>query len=285
MAAPPVAGEPLSPELIARTCQSLAQIYAAAKYVEVFVDEVRSWPIVQLALERQRVAARTPRSSRREAAEAAALELMALPPEQWAVVLAALAPPQQKATLQRVLAAAGPFTRTEPDRAHRLGGSILRVVRSDRLPPRAPLLRRRLAGHALLLRARALMTLGAYADALPVVAEAHATFPRDVTCARDRMQAQLLRGQLLGATGHVADALQTLNACAEFAVDRMDMPELVDALAAAAVVLCTCREYGVARSALALAAHVAGRPGNEASLPALHASLAECAFLGYPDDS
>jgi hypothetical protein len=51
------------------------------------------------------------------------------------------------------------------------------------------------------------------------------------------------------------------------------------------VVLCTCRQYAVARSALALAAHVAGRPGNEALLPPLHASVAECAFLGYPDTS
>jgi hypothetical protein len=277
-------GEPLSPELIALTRKSLAQLYAATQHAESLVDSVLSLPLVQVAIEHVHLAADArPDRSPRAAAEAAALELLTLPPEQWSAVLAALAPRQQKAALQHVLAAARPFARTEPDRAHRLAGSILRVIRNDRLPPRAPLLRRQLAGHALLLRARALMTLHACADALRVVTEAHAAFPRGDAYAHDRIQAQLLRGQLLGATGHAADALQTLTACAQFAVVHIDPCALVDALAAAAVLLCSHREYAVAHSALALAAHVAGRPGNEASLPPLYASRAECAFLGYPD--
>jgi len=271
----------LSPALIASTRKRLAQLYAATQYAESLVDDLLCLPLVQVAIERRRIAGMPPGRSPRAAAEAAAVELTSLPPERWRAVLAGLAPRQQKRTLQRMLAAAGPFTQTDPDRAYRLAGAILRIIRNDRLPARAPLVRRQLAGRALLLRARALITLRAYADALPVVSEAHAAFPRGSAYARDRMQAQFLRGQVLAATGHPADALQTLTACAQFAVEHIDPAALVDALAAAAVLLCAHREYGVARSALALAAHVAGRPGNESSLPPLYASLAECAFLGY----
>src|ERR1043165_9810512 len=133
--------EPLSDELIARTCKSLAQIYAAAHTAESLLDSIRSMPIVQVALERRSLAARSEHGRlRRETAEEAAADLMDLPTERWGAVLATMAPRQQKATLQRVLAAARNFTGTEPDRAHRLAGSILSVTRIDRLPPRAPLL-------------------------------------------------------------------------------------------------------------------------------------------------
>ncbi|HEY6141365.1 MAG TPA: hypothetical protein VI670_26720 [Thermoanaerobaculia bacterium] len=157
----------------------------------------------------------------------------------------------------------------------------MRIVRHDRLPRRAPLLRRQLAGRALLVRARALIALHAHADALYAIAEARAAFPRSASYDRDRMRAQLLRGQVLAATGHASDALQTLTVCAQLAIDHIDPDALVDALASTAVLLCAHSEYGTARTAIALATRVAGSAGNEASLAALQASLAECAFLGY----
>jgi hypothetical protein len=278
------ARQPLSPDVIARTRKSVAHLYAATQQAELLVNHLTNLPLVQLAVERRRgnSAHAQLTGSPRATARAAALELLSLPSERWCAILAALAPRQQKATLQRILETAATFTRTAPDRVHRLAGSILRVVRDGRLPRQAPLVRRRLAGHALLLQACSLITLRAYADALPAVTEAHALFPRNEMYDCDRMRAQLLRGQVLAATGHDADALQTLTACAQFAVEHVDPIALVDALAATAVVLCANHEYSVARSALALAAHVAARPGNGASLPALHATLTECAFLGYP---
>jgi hypothetical protein len=266
------ARQPLAADVVARTRASLAGLYAATRQAESLVDDLLHLPLVH-ATERRRAGAAP--------ANSAALELLSLPVERWHAVLAALAPRQQKATLQRILAASAGFAQTAPDRAHRLAACILHVVRAARLPRHAPLVRHQLAGHALLLRARALITLRAYADALPIVSEAYVAFPRGAAYDRDRMQAQLLRGHVLAATDHAADALQTLTACAQFAVEHINPSALVDALASAAVLLCAHREYSVARSALALASHVATRPGNEASLPALHAGLAECAFLGY----
>jgi len=270
----------LSPETIAQTRASLAQIYTAARDAESLVNHVMQLPVVQRGIQR-RLARAAARANSPNPVAAAALDLLALPPERWYAVLAALTPRQQKATLQRVIAAANTFACTEPHRAHRLTSSILRIVRHDRLPQRATLLRRQLAGRALLARARALITLRAYAGALPVIADAHAAFPRQTTYARYRMHAQILRGQVLAATGHAPDALQILVACAQFAIDHIDPHALVDALASIAVLLCAHHEYTTARSAIALAAHVAGQPGNEELLPALHAGLAECTFLGY----
>jgi hypothetical protein len=270
----------LSPEIMARTRASLAQIYTAARHAESLVNQVMQMPLVQRAIER-RLASAAARANSANPAAAAAFELLSLPSERWYAVFAALTPRQQKATLQRIIAAAGTFACTEPHRAHRLTGSVLRIVRHDRLPQRATLLRHQLAGRALLVRARALITLRAYDDALPVIADAHAAFPHQTTYARYRMHAQILRGQVLAATGHAPDALQILVACAQFAIDHIDPHALVDALASTAVVLCAHHEYTTARSAIALAAHVAGQPGNEEVLPTLHAGLAECAFLGY----
>jgi len=275
--------QPLPPEIVARTCASLAQIHTAARHAELLVNHMMQLPQVQRAIERRRAGAAT-RASAANAA-AAAIELLPLPSERWYAVLAALTPRQQKAALQRIIAAAATFARIEPHRAHRISGSILRIVRRDCLPQRATLLRRQLAGRALLVRARSLITLRAYAEAMPVIAEAHAAFPRHATYDRYRMHAQLLRGQVLAATGRASDALQTLAACAQFAIDHIDPHALVDALASIAVLLCAHHEYTTARSAIALAAHVAGQPGNETLLPALHAGLAECTFLGYAQPS
>jgi hypothetical protein len=125
------------------------------------------------------------------------------------------------------------------------------------------------------------VALHAHAEALPVIADAYAAFPRNASYDRYRMHAQLLRGRVLAATGPAVEALQALDACAHFAIHHLDPPAFVDALTSIAVLLCAHHEYATARSALALAAHVAAQPGNEASLPALQAGLAECAFLGY----
>src|SRR5439155_23269767 len=130
-----------------------------------------------------------------------------------------------------------------------------------------------LAGRALLARARALITLSAYADALPVIAEAHAALPHTFAYKRYRIHTQLLRGQVLAATGHNAEALETLIVSARLAIDHIEPRALVDALASVAVILCAHAEYDIARPALALAAHVARQPGNESSLTTFHTSL------------
>jgi len=68
------------------------------------------------------------------------------------------------------------------------------------------------------------------------------------------MHAQLLRAQVLAATGDAAEALETLTVSARFAIEHIDPRALVDALASIAVILCAHREYELARPALALAA-------------------------------
>ncbi|HEX9441720.1 MAG TPA: hypothetical protein VF909_18675, partial [Roseiflexaceae bacterium] len=201
--------EPLPPEVIERTRASLAQLYAAAVHAEFVVNGYLNLPIVQAAITRRRAAA-----AARDACAASsptstpgtrhppALELLSLPPERSRAVLAAMPRRHQSAVLRMVSAAAAACAHTAPGRAHELAGFILRTVRSDRLPVQAPLLRRQLAGRALLARARALVTLRAYAAALPVIAEAYAVLPRTDAYALDRIDAQLLRGQALAATGH-----------------------------------------------------------------------------------
>jgi tetratricopeptide (TPR) repeat protein len=171
--------------------------------------------------------------------------------------------------------------RTAPERARLLADFILRAVRSDRLPPQAPHLRRQLAGRALLARARALITLRSHAGALSIIAEAYATLPRTPDSKRYRIHAQLLRGQVLAATGDPVQALETLIVSARLAIEHIDPPALVDALASVAVILCAHRQYELARPALTLAAYVARQPGNELALAALQNGLAECASLGY----
>jgi len=264
----------LPAEVIDRTRAALAGIYAAARQADVVVARFLASPLVQAALERRRAVAAAD-------ADTGALELSSLPAERWHAVLASLGRRRQKAALNRAAAAADACARTAPERAQLLADFILRAVRRDRLPPRAPLLRRQLAGRALLARARALLALGAYGGALRVIAEAHATFPRTEGSKRHRMHAQLLRAQVLAATGGAAEALETLTVSARLAIEHIDPGALVDALASIAVILCAHGAYELARPALALAAYVARQPGNEPSLMALQSGLAECAFLGY----
>src|SRR5207248_10288793 len=94
---------------------------------------------------------------------------------------------------------------------------------------------------------------------------------------------QRLRGQALAAGGDDIAALQTLAVCARRAIEHLDPPAVVDALASIAVVLCAHAEYETARPAIALAAHIGQQPGNESTLATLHTGLTECAFLGYTD--
>jgi tetratricopeptide (TPR) repeat protein len=266
----------LPAEIIAGTRAALVDIYAAANQAEFLIRHLMASPLVQAT-----VARRSPAALPAAAADAGALELLSLPAERWHAVLAALGARQQKATLKRAAAAAYACARTAPERAQLLADFILRAVRRDRLPPKAPHLRRRLAGRALLARARALITLRAHACALPIIAEAHATLPRTADSQRYRVHAQILRGQVLAATGDPAEALETLAVSARLAIEYLDPAALVDGLASIAVVLCAHGEYGLARPALALAAYVARQPGNEPSLMALQTGLAECTFLGY----
>jgi tetratricopeptide (TPR) repeat protein len=273
--------QPLPAEIIRRTRRSLAEIYAAARQAEVLIGALHNLPRVQAAIERN-LRARPSRPTTATATGAAALdELLSLPPERQYALLASIRPRRQRITLKRIAAAADACARTEPERAQQLADFILRTVRCDHLPPQAPVLRRQLAGRALLARARALLTLHAHAAALPVIAEAHAAFPHTIAYERDRIHAQLLRGQALAAAGDDTAALQTLAVCARRAIEHLDPPAVVDALASLGVVLCAHAEYDIARPALALAAHIARQPGNESSLAALHTGLAECAFLGY----
>jgi tetratricopeptide (TPR) repeat protein len=278
----------LSAEIIDHTRTALAGIYAAAHQADFIIAHFMASPLVQAAIERRRASAAA-RGSRAASSSAPpvpgpgarALGLLSLPAESWHAALASLDRRQQKATLKCAAAAANACARTAPERAHLLADFVLRAVQRDRLPPQALLLRRQLAGHALLARARALITLGAYTGALPVIAEAHAAFPRTEASKRYRIHAQLLRAQVLAATGDAAEALETLTVSARLAIEHIDPRALVDALASIAVILCAHGAYGLARPALALAAYVARQPGNEPSLTALQAGLAECAFLGY----
>jgi hypothetical protein len=273
--------QPFPAEIIRRTRTSLAEIYAAARQAEIVVATFLNLPQVQAAIERN-LRARSSGPTAATAAGAAALdELLSLPPERQHALLASIKPRRQKITLKRIAAAAAACARTEPERAQQLADLVLRTVRCDRLPPQAPVLRRQLAGRALLARARALLTLHAHAAALPVIGEAHASFPHTAAYDRDRIHAQLLRGQALAAAGDDAAALQTLTVCARRAIEHLDPSAVVDALASAAVVLCAHAEYETARPAVALAAHIGQQPGNESTLSALHACLAECSFLGY----
>ena len=273
--------QPLPAEIIRRTRTSLAEIYAAARQAEFVVGAFLNLPQVQAAIERN-LRARPSGPATQPAAGAAALdELLSLPRERQHALLASVQPRRQKVTLKRIAAAAAACAGTAPERAQQLADFILRSVRCDRLPPQAPVLRRQLAGRALLARAHALMTLRAHAAALPVIAEAHAAFPHTIAYERYRIHAQLLRGQALAAAGDDIAALQTLAVCARRAIQHLDPPAVVDALASIAVVLCAHAEYETARPAIALAAHIGQQPGNECTLSALHAGLAECSFLGY----
>ncbi len=274
--------QPLPAEIIRRTRTSLAEVYAVVRQAEILIARLHSLPQVQAAIERN-LRTRSSGPAAATAADAAALdELVSLPPERQRALLASIRPRRQKIALKRIAAAAGACARTEPERAQQLADFILRTVRCDRLPPQAPVLRRQLAGRALLARARALLTLHAHAAALPVIAEAHAAFPHNLAYERDRIHAQLLRGQALAAAGDDTAALQTLAVCARRAIEHLDSSAVVDALASIGVVLCAHAEYDIARLALALAAHIAQQPGNESSLTTLHTGLAECSFLGYP---
>jgi tetratricopeptide (TPR) repeat protein len=273
--------QPLPAEIIRRTRTSLAEVYAAARQAEIVISALHNLPQVQAAIERN-LRARSSRPAAPTVTAAAAIDaLLSLPPQRQHALLASLRPWQQKVTLKRTAAAACACARTQPQRAQQLADFILRSVRSDRLPVQAPVLRRQLAGRALLARARALLTLNAHAAALPIIAEAHAAFPHTIAYERDRIHAQLLRGQALAAAGDATAALQTLAVCARRAIEHIDPPAVVDALASLGVVLCAHAEYDIARPALALAAHIAQQPGNESSLATLHTGLAECSFLGY----
>jgi len=265
--------QPLSPEVVAQTRASLARIDTSAREAEQLVGRLMQLPVVQRSMELRRAGATPARCAN------PALDLLSLPAEEWHARLVALTPRQQRKALQRIVAASAALACNEPHRAHRLTGSILQIVRHDRLPQRATFVRHQLAGRALLVRARALITLHAYADALTAIAEARAALPRGDSYDRYRMHAQLLRGQVLAATGHASDALQTFTVCAQFAIDQIDAHALVDALASTAVLLCAHSEYGTALTAIALATRVARSAGNETLLATLQASLVECAFL------
>jgi tetratricopeptide (TPR) repeat protein len=286
-----VARHELPAGVLDRTRASLAEIYAAARHAELLVGRLLGSPQAQAAIERRRLSA-SARSSRpassaetaAASARAAALELLALPRERWPAVVASLGRRQQKIALKCIAAAADACARTAPDRAHQLADFLLQAVRRHRLPAQAPLLRRQLAGRALLARARALIALRSYASALPVIADAHAAFPRTAAYRRYRIDAQLLRAEVLAAAGHDAEALETLTVSARLAIDGIEPRRLVDALTSVAVILCAHKKYEIARPALALASHVAQQPGNESSLTTLHNGVAECAFLGYSDD-
>jgi hypothetical protein len=282
----------LPAEIITRTRTSLLRIADAVRRAEFLVAHLRGLARIEEAVERNLAGSPAPQpaliSSKTiaaAAADATALDLLSLPPDRWRAVLAAAAPRQQRAALRRVVAIADSYARTAPDRAHQIADVVLALVRCDRLPICAPLLRRQLAGRALLARARALVTMRAYADALPVIAGAHQAFPRTIAYARYRILAQLLHAEALAATGDAASALGTLLVCAHRAIDHIEPSALVDALATLAVILCAHAEHGVARSALSLASHVASQPGNEASIVTLRNALTECAFLGYAAES
>jgi tetratricopeptide (TPR) repeat protein len=275
--------DPLSEEVIARTRNSLEQIYAAIHVADSLHDHCRSLPIVKMIVEDGDAGAIAPRhGNAARAARAAAAELLALPADSWRASIAALAPPVQRATLRRLITAADTHVPTAPDRALRFADTIVAAIRGARLPAEAPVLRRHLAARALLARARALIALQDYAGALPTIADAYRTLPRTAASARHRIDAEILRGRALAATGHPAEALEMLVIGARRAVEHFKPLLAVDALTALAVLLSTYAEYALARSALKLAAHIAARPGNESAAATLHAALTECAFLGCP---
>jgi tetratricopeptide (TPR) repeat protein len=275
--------DPLSEEVIARTRSSLAQIYTASRVADALHDHCRNLPLVKMIMENGDYAADAPpRGSSSRAARAAAVELLALPPDSWRASIAALAPPVQRGTVRRLITAADTHVPTAPDRALRFADTIVAAIRGARLPAEAPVLRRHLAARALLARARALIALQDYAGALPAIADAYHTRPRTPTSARYRIDAEILRGRALAATGHPAEALEMLIIGARRAVEHYKPLLAVDALTALAILLSAHAEYALARSALKLAARIAARPGNASAVPALHAALAECAFLGCP---
>jgi tetratricopeptide (TPR) repeat protein len=210
--------------------------------------------------------------------------ILAADQDEWAGLLEKNAAWVRYGTFQALLAEVEDLLpKRDTERAHFITLFVLKYI--DKVPSleHVGFLKGVLSGKAWLGYAKSLFALHRYDEALMAIGRAEVAFPASPVFILDRAAVGLLRARVWTATGHDQEALPLFMDCAHQFVCRASHLLLVDALCAAAEILCHYQEWRLATSILAVAKEIADRLQNQIARDMFLSAAQKCAALGLTE--